>query len=290
MRPRVTLQLPAAPIVRPPARDLSGATALLIGHGYVARALFPALSHAGVTIRVTSRADSPATLRAAFAAADIIVSSVPPAKDKTDPILDMIQNTRSRAAWIGYLSATSVYGDRRGGWAFEGEAPTPTLSRGIARARAEISWLEAYPTSQIFRLAGIYGPGRAPFARINSGKARIIDAPGHVVNRIHIEDIVSALMASIRRPSPHNIYNVADGQPAAPGEVLSYAAGLIDKATPPTVALDHPSISAMARSFYAETKRIDVGHIKTRLDWEPRYKNYQAGLKATLAAERLAGL
>lgn len=290
MRPRVTLQLPAASILRAPVRDLRGATALLIGHGYVARALTPALKRAGVSVRVTSRSDSPTTLRAAFGAADIIVSSVPPTKDKTDPILDMLQTTRSRAAWIGYLSATSVYGDRRGEWAFEGEAPTPTLTRGMARAQAEISWLEAYPAAHIFRLAGIYGPGRAPFARINSGKARIIDAPGHVVNRIHIEDIVSALMASIRRPSPQNIYNVADGQPAAPGDVLRYAAGLIDKAVPPTVALDHPSISAMARSFYAETKRIDIGHIKTRLNWEPRYSSYQAGLKATLAAERLDGL
>jgi nucleoside-diphosphate-sugar epimerase len=286
MHPRVTLQLPAAPHVRPPARDLRGARCVLIGHGYVARALSPALSDAGVTIETISRADSPARLRAAFSTADFIVCSAPPAKDRRDAVLDLLQKTPTRAAWVGYLSATSVYGDRQGGWAFEGEAPTPSLPRGIARAQAEINWLVAYPTTHIFRLAGIYGPGRAPFARIRSGKARIIDAPGHVVNRIHIEDIVSALIASMRRPSPQNIYNVADGQPAAPGEVLAYAAELIDKATPPTVALDHPSVSTMARSFYAETKRVDISHIKTRLDWEPRYNNYRVGLDATLAAER----
>lgn len=292
MRPRVTLQLPATPFKRRQnhAPSLEGAAVLLIGYGYVARALASVLTQSGAHVQVTSRTDGPlrfgsAAMRDAFEAADIVVSSVPPSKDRSDPVLTPLQGVRSRAAWIGYLSATSVYGDRDGEWAFEGQAPSPSLARGAARAAAELSWLETHSTTQVFRLAGIYGPGRAPFDRIRSGKARIIDAPGHVVNRIHVDDIVSALMASMARPSPQDIYNIADGQPAPPGEVMAYAAQLIGHAIPPIVPLNDPSVSAIARSFYAETKRIDSSRAKTRLGWEPRFPNYQEGLRATLDAE-----
>ncbi|MGJ8561254.1 MAG: NAD(P)-binding domain-containing protein [Litorimonas sp.] len=293
MRPRVTLQLPAAPLVPQPARARNGAAVLLIGYGYVARALAPVLVKAGADVYFTTRRDEAGkgalrfgseAMREAFASADIVLSSVPPSKDGLDPVLGALGGAQSQAAWIGYLSATSVYGDRGGQWAFEGEAPAPSLARGSARAAAELSWLETHPATQIFRLAGIYGPGRAPFERIRSGKARIIDAPGHVVNRIHVDDIVTALMASIARPSPQDIYNIADGQPAAPGEVMAYAAQLIGCDTPLTVDLNDPSVSAMARSFYAETKRIDISRAKTRLGWEPRFSNYKDGLRAALEA------
>lgn len=297
MRTRVTLQLPPAPSpngVRL-AASLKGASVLLIGYGYVARALDPVLTAAGARVQHTTRSNGPCqfgteAMRKTFSAADIVISSVPPSKDGSDPVLDALDGVKTNAAWIGYLSATSVYGDRGGQWAFEGEAPTPSLDRGRARATAELNWLETYPATQVFRLAGIYGPGRAPFERIRSGKARIIDAPDHVVNRIHVDDIVSALMASIIRPSPQNIYNIADGHPAAPGDVMAYAAMLIDCETPPTVDIDDPSVSAMARTFYAETKRIDISHAKTRLGWAPRFANYQDGLKATLAADSKAAV
>ncbi|MEM7729832.1 MAG: SDR family NAD(P)-dependent oxidoreductase [Pseudomonadota bacterium] len=298
MRLRVTLQLPARP-VRDVGTALDGATALLIGHGYVARALDPALRRAGVVVRHTVRDADTAlgpdavpfgsdAMRAAFEAADLVLVSVPPARGGSDPALLALHGARSRARWIGYLSATSVYGDRAGGWAFEGEAPTPGLARGVRRAEAELAWLEAHPQTQIFRLAGIYGPGRAPFERLRAGTARIIDAPGHVVNRIHVDDIVSALLASVARPSPQDIYNIADGHPAPPGEVLRHAAALIGLDPPPVVALDSPNVSVMARSFYAETKRIDTARIRERLGWVPRHPTYGSGLRAVLEAERSA--
>lgn len=295
MQPRVTLQLPTARAARGhrPAATLSGAHVLLIGHGYVAKALAPVLRAHGARVQHTERSDHDTAnsvqfgtdaMTEAFAAADIVLTSVPPMRAGTDPVLTALDGVKTQATWIGYLSATSVYGDRGGQWAFEREAPTPSLSRGKARATAELRWLETHPETHIFRLAGIYGPGRAPFDKIRNGQARIIDAPGHVVNRIHVDDIVTALIASAAHPSPQNIYNIADGHPAAPGDVMAFAAQLIGHPTPPTVALDDPSVSKMARSFYAETKSIDISHAKTRLGWEPRFANYQDGLRATLAA------
>jgi nucleoside-diphosphate-sugar epimerase len=284
MRTRVTLQLPTVPLSGEPC-SLKGAKVLLIGNGFVARALTPELIKAGAIVTHTTRGDEGISfgsdaMRDAFAAADIVLSSVPPMRNGSDPGLTALAGVRTGASWIGYLSATSVYGDRSGQWAFEGEAPTPSLARGQARAAAELNWLETHPATQVFRLAGIYGPGRAPFDRVWTGKARIVEAPNHVVNRIHVDDIVSALMASIARPSPQDIYNIADGHPAAPGDVLRYAATLLDVEPPPTVAVDHPSVSAMARTFYSETKRIDITRAKTRLGWEPRFSNFETGLRA----------
>lgn len=293
MRLSVTLQLPTRSGGLVPI-TLNGATVLLIGHGYVARAIEPHLQRAGATVLHTSRGPDgipfgSAAMRAAFEKADAVLVSVPPGRDGLDPTLAALQGAKTRARWIGYLSATSVYGDRSGHWAFEGEAPTPGLARGRARARAELDWLSAYPATQLFRLAGIYGPGRAPFDRIRTGRARIIDAPGHIVNRIHVDDIVTALMASLVRPSPQDIYNISDGNPAPPGDVLTFAAALIEADAPPTVALNDPSVSVMARSFYAETKRIDIHRACDRLDWSPQYKTYQDGLRATLSAEKALG-
>ena len=288
MRPRVTLQLPPT---SSPSVSLSGAAVLLIGYGYVARSITPALKRASAAVRHTSRnrGDIPfgsADMHKAFEQADIVLISVPPDRDGSEPTLAALRHAQSRATWIGYLSATSVYGDRAGQWAFEGEAPTPGLDRGYRRASAELAWLEAYPHTQIFRLASIYGPGRAPFEKIADGSAQIIDAPGHVANRIHIDDIVSALMASMVRPSPQDIYNIADGHPAAPGDVLRYASRLIRREVPPIVGLNDPSVSDMARSFYMESKRVDISRARVRLEWEPRLKTYQDGLKAILTSRR----
>jgi len=291
MRPRVTLQLPTASLTHRP-NSLNGAKVLLIGYGFVARALTPDLVKAGAHVAHTTRGNGAVAfgsdaMRHAFAAADIVLSSVPPMRNGSDPALTALAGIRSRASWIGYLSATSVYGDRGGQWAFEGEAPTPSLVRGQARAAAELNWLETHPATQVFRLAGIYGPGRAPFDRVWTGKARIVEAPNHVVNRIYVDDIVSALMASIARPSPQDIYNIADGNPAPPGDVLRYAAKLLDVEAPPTVPVDDPSVSAMARTFYSETKRIDIARAKTRLGWKPRFETYQQGLSAIWDTEAL---
>ncbi|MEM9599717.1 MAG: SDR family NAD(P)-dependent oxidoreductase [Pseudomonadota bacterium] len=270
---------------------LQGAHVLLIGYGYVAQAFDQVMRAAGAHVQHTVRTGDGLVfgsdaMRTAFRDSDIVMISVPPGRDGKDPTLEALKGYQTRACWIGYLSATSVYGDRKGQWAYEGEAPTPSLSRGRRRAAAELAWLEHYAQTHIFRLAGIYGPGRSPFSRILSNQARIIDAPGHVVNRIHIDDIVRALRASIARPSPQDIYNIADGHPAPPGDVLRHAAEMIDADPPPVIALNDPSISDMARSFYAETKRIDIGRSQARLGWTPRFRTYAEGLSAVLASER----
>lgn len=284
MRGRVTLQLPEN--AGSPAA-LKGASVLLIGHGYVARALEPHLKTAGASVIATERDEGPCpfgseAMRTAFARADYVLVSVPPSRSGNEPTLKALGETQTSAKWIGYLSATSVYGDRNGQWAFEGEAPTPSLDRGKRRADAELAWMERYPQTHIFRLAGIYGPGRDPFEKIRDGEARIVEAPGHVVNRIHVDDIVSALLASMARPGAQEIFNVADGHPAPPGDVLRFAAELIGADAPPTVSLDDPTVSDMARTFYAETKRIDITRAKERLGWTPRYSTYEAGLRAVL--------
>ena len=287
MRPRVTLQLPFA---RGRRADLADADVLLVGEGYVARALRPDLDATGARVVATSRDAGPLrfgspAMREAFARASHVLVSVPPSRAGGDPTLDALDGAATDAVWIGYLSATSVYGDRAGGWAFEGEAPTPSLPRGVRRSGAEIAWLEAHPQTHLFRLAGIYGPGRSPFAKLRDGTARVVHAPGHVVNRIHVDDIVSALRASMAAPCPGDIYNIADGHPAPPAEVMNYAAGLSGRPPPPRVSLSDPSVSAMARSFYAETKRIDTSRARERLGWTPRHADFRSGLRATLAAE-----
>ena len=272
-------------------------SALLLGAGYVARALTPHLLAKGYDVHVTTRSgetklknvtcykfkgEASEDLHSAFINADIIVSSIPPAKDGTDPALEALKHLTPQAKWIAYLSATSVYGDRAGRWAFEGEAPSPTLPRGKRRADAELAWIETVWPVHIFRLAGIYGPGRAPFEKLRENKARAIIKDGHVVNRIHVEDIVSALLLSLNAPDPLSIYNLADGHPAPPQEVLDYAAGLLHLPPPPRAKLHSPMISHMARSFYAETKRINADKARQKLGWTPKYTSYRDGLAAIL--------
>lgn len=285
--------------------------ALLLGAGYSARAIAKPLSSLGYnvwgTTRNTDQADvlksfginpiisntlETPDIKRVFKSADVIISSIPPMKAPSergfyDPVLDVMSGLTPRAKWIGYLSATSVYGDRQGQWAFEGEAARPQLKRGRARAEAELEWLETGWPVHIFRLAGIYGPdiygkGRNPFEKLKQGTARAVIKEGHVVNRIHVDDIATAVLASIARPKPQVIYNIADGQPAPPQDVLDYAADLINVAKPPRVSVTDDSVSAMARTFYSETKRIDITRAKTELSWSPQHLNYKFGLEAIL--------
>ena len=272
-------------------------SALLLGAGYVARALAPQLIKAGWIVHVTTRSGrtelqnvtchkfrgtASEDVQSAFINSDIIISSIPPTKDGTDPALAALGHLSPKARWIAYLSATSVYGDRQGRWAFEGEAPSPSLRRGIARADAELAWIETLWPVHIFRLAGIYGPGRAPFDKLRAQTARTVIKDGHVVNRIHVDDIVSALRLSLNTPEPQVIYNLADGHPAPPQDVLDYAAGLLGLPPAPRVALDDPSVSDMARSFYQETKRINADKARQILGWRPKHPSYRDGLAAIL--------
>jgi nucleoside-diphosphate-sugar epimerase len=276
-------------------------TALLLGGGYVARALVPALQARGVDVCVTTRSgetdiagvrclrfDGTASeaLLSTFRSADLILSSIPPNRQTGEDVaLTAFAGLQTRARWIGYLSATSVYGDRDGGWAFEHEWPTPGLKRGQHRADAEISWIETGWPVHIFRLAGIYGAGRTPFDKLRAGSARAVIKPGHVVNRIHVEDIISALLASIDAPNPQAIYNLADGHPAPPQDVLDFAANLLDLPRPERVEVTDKQISDMARSFYAESKRVDITKAQREFGWAPKYKTYREGLRQVLRQE-----
>lgn len=283
-------------------------TALLLGAGYCAKAMIAPLLSRGYQVMATTRSPEKAAalktlgvtpiiynghlnaaMQASLAKADIILSSIPP-NDNGDPFLNGLPHSLSeltaRTSWIGYLSATSVYGDRQGQWAFEDELLHPLTRRGKNRAEAEIQWLETQSPVHVFRLAGIYGPGRNGFNRLRNGKARAVIKEGHVVNRIHLDDIVSALLASIDRLDPLKIYNLADGHPAPPQDVLNFAANLIDVPHPPQLNHDTADISDMARSFYIETKRVDSSRAARDLGWAPKYQNYRQGLMATLRAER----
>ena len=286
-------------------------SALILGAGYTARSFIPHLQARGYEVSATRRAKPigiqgvreidftqglTPKLAKAFETADVILNSVPPYKPTpnnitphfADPALaSLSQLTPKKRAWIGYLSATSVYGDMSGAWANEDSPVSPSLRRGKARANAEIAWIETAWSVHVFRLAGIYGPNmngvtRNPFGRLAAGTARAVVKNGHVVNRIHVDDICSALLKSIDAPNPQRIYNIADGQPAAPQDVLYYAAKLIGAPRPKTVSVDSPEITAMARTFYAETKRIDISRAQTELGWTPKCPNYQAGLQAIL--------
>ncbi len=288
--------------------DKNVGTALLLGAGYCAKAMIAPLLEQGYTVLATTRSPSNAAqlknlgvtpiiynghlnaaMQESLADADIILSSIPP-NDNGDPFLNTLpkifSKLASKARWIGYLSATSVYGDRKGQWVFEDELLRPLTQRGKNRAMAELQWLETETPVHVFRLAGIYGPGRNGFERLRQGKARAVIKHGHVVNRIHVEDIVTALLTSIDSPDPLKIYNLADGNPAPPQDVVNFSANLIEAPRPRQLNHDTADISDMARSFYVETKRIDINRAKTDLGWTPKYENYRQGLMATLKAER----
>jgi nucleoside-diphosphate-sugar epimerase len=191
-------------------------------------------------------------------------------------------------AWLGYLSTTGVYGNRDGGWVDENSELRPSGDRGRRRVAAEAAWdqlrlVEGLPV-HIFRLAAIYGPGRNPFDALRAGTARRIDKPGQVFSRIHVDDLASVLVASIARPRPGAIYNVCDDEPAAPEAVVADAASFLGLPPPPLVPFEAAGLSAMARSFYDDNKRVSNALIKSELGVALRYPNYRAGLAAILAA------
>ena len=277
---------------------------LFLGVGYTAKALISHLPK-GLNLMGTSRnldawpqglkarvtgleftGEITAALKDALTQAEVIIVSLPPSK-AGDPFLAAVKGDIMRLApnvrWAAYLSATSVYGDRAGQWAFEDELLKPVTARGKYRAMAELAWLETGLPLHLFRLAGIsggtyFGQSRNPFARLKAGTARAVIKDGHIVNRIHAEDISRALLASIAAPNPLRIYNLADGHPAPPQDVLRFAARLADTPLPPEVGVDSPEISDMARSFYSETKRISNARARRELGWSPDFETYQAGL------------
>ena len=189
--------------------------------------------------------------------------------------------------WAGYLSTTGVYGDRGGAWVDEDTPPCPAGERGRRRLAAEQAWQAlAVRTGlplHVFRLAGIYGPGRSALDAVRQGRARRIDKSGQVFSRIHVEDLVAVLRASMARPRPGAVYNVCDDAPVAPGEVVEFAATLLGLAPPPAVAFDAAGLSPLARSFYDDNKRVANRRIKDELGVRLRYPSYREGLRALAA-------
>ena len=216
-----------------------------------------------------------------------LLSSVPPDAGG-DPVLDVHGAAIARVPmlrWIGYLSTTGVYGDRQGDWVDETSALTPTGERGRRRLEAETAWLALPQSAHLFRLAGIYGPGRSALDTVRSGKARRVVKPGQVFSRIHVADIVQTLLASIARPNPGAAYNLCDDDAEDPATVIAYACRLLNVPPPPEVPYAEAELSPMARSFYDDNKRVRNDRIKRELGVVLKYPNYRVGLEALLAAE-----
>jgi nucleoside-diphosphate-sugar epimerase len=217
-----------------------------------------------------------------------IIASIPPNKDG-DPALLFHQEALcalQNLKWVGYLSTPAVYGDRGGAFVHEDDDPNPGSARGARRLAAERAWVSAFEDTdvsvQVFRLSGIYGPGRSAIDQLRGGKARIIDKPGQVFNRIHVDDIGTILMASMQRPHHGRIYNVADDEACPSGDVIRYAAELLGMEPPEPIPFDSAELSPMARSFYSECKRLDTARIKSELGVELAYPTYREGLRSIL--------
>ena len=280
-------------------------TLLSFGHGYSARALSRILlaqdwrvigttrneekavgmMNDGIEPRIWPGADMAPALNGAT---HLLISAAP--DDAGDPVLaalhDEIAARAGQFEWVGYLSTTGVYGDHGGDWVDETTPLTPSTKRGIARVQAESAWA-AIPDLplHIFRLAGIYGPGRGPFAKVRAGTARRIIKADQVFSRTHVADIARVLAASIRNPNPGAVYNVCDNDPAAPQDVIGYAADLLGLPLPPAEDFEKAKMSPMAHSFYAESKKVRNDRITNELGVELLYPDYRSGLKALLAHE-----
>ncbi|MEO1968945.1 MAG: SDR family NAD(P)-dependent oxidoreductase [Sphingomonadaceae bacterium] len=261
----------------------------IFGLGYTAKRLADALSAQGWHVSATGSAgdvpfDNEDAVHEELARASHVLSSVPPGDDG-DSVLDRYGEALGNR-WIGYLSSSGVYGDTGGAWVDE-SAPTGT-GRRLARSEADSAWLTR--GACVFRLPGIYGPGRSPFDRIRSGKAHRIDLPGQVFSRIHVDDIVTALIAALEGDAPPGAYNIADDHPASHNAVVEEACRLLGCNAPPLQSLDEAGLSPMARGFYAENRRVANGKARRVLDWQPAYRDYRSGLTAILAAEGTEGL
>jgi nucleoside-diphosphate-sugar epimerase len=225
----------------------------------------------------------------AFQGVTHVLSSIRP-DDAGDPVLRLGQSALAKAddlKWVGYLSTTGVYGDMDGGWVDEDTPLEPGGMRGKMRVKAEAEWqaIDGLPL-HIFRLAGIYGPGRGPFAKLRRGTARRIIKKNQVFSRAHVDDIAQVLEASMKHPNPGGIYNVCDDSPAPPQDILSFAAELLGMDPPPEVPFEEADMTPMARSFYADSKRVRNDRIKDELGVVLKYPNYRDALKAMLDADQ----
>ena len=280
-------------------------TLLSFGHGYSARALarrlLPLDWHLIGTTRkedklaglmeegIEPRIFPGANMKPALDQASHILISAGPG-EHGDPVLAELRDEIAKRAknfrWVGYLSTTGVYGDHNGDWVDEVTPLAPSTKRGEARVKAEAQWQSIEGLRlHIFRLAGIYGPGRGPFSKVRKGTARRIIKDGQVFSRTHVDDIAQVLHASINAPNPGGIYNVCDDDPAPPQDAIAHAAELLGLPVPPTTRFEDADMSPMARSFYAESKKVRNDRIKEELGVKLKYPDYKSGLKALLEQE-----
>ncbi|WP_069298416.1 SDR family oxidoreductase [Neptunicoccus sediminis] len=271
---------------------------LSFGHGYSAQALAADLLPRGWQVIGTNRSGEvpqagvetvawPGTDMIPYLdrASHLLISAGPDAAG--DPVLNGLRTEIASRSfdWVGYLSTTGVYGDHQGGWVDEDTPLTPSTRRGRLRVAAEAAWQSMDLPLHIFRLAGIYGPGRGPFAKVRAGTARRVIKKNQVFSRIHVEDIAQVLAASMAKPDPGAIYNLCDDEAAPPEDVIGFAAELLGVPVPEAVDFDTADMTPMARSFYAESKRVRNDRIKSELGVTLKYPDYRTGLRALLAAE-----
>jgi len=253
---------------------------LIFGLGYTASRLTQRLRDAGWRIDATGRDGNIAfedeeSVQAAIGRAGHILSSVPPGS--SEPVLERYGHAlASDGKWLGYLSSTGVYGDTGGAWVDE-SAPTGT-GRRSARSEADAAWLEL--GARVFRLPGIYGPGRSALERVREGKARRIDLPGQIFSRVHVDDIAAGVIAAL--DGPEGAYNLSDDLPCSQNLVIEEASRLLGIPPPPLQTLDEAGLSPQARAFYSENRRVANGKAKRVLGWKPSFPTYREGLRGLL--------
>jgi len=278
------------------------------GLGFSARALADAVLAEGWTVAGTCRSEEKRAAlradgidafvfdrtqpmgdpRAALAGTTHLLLSVPPDAEG-DAALDMHGADIAACAgieWAGYLSTTGVYGDRGGDWVDETSDRLPSGPRGERRVRAEDGWLDLGRVHDIpmhlFRLAGIYGPGRNALETVRSGRARRVIKPGQVFSRIHRDDIVQVLRASMAAPNPGTAYNLCDDEAAPPQDVIAFACDLLGVDPPPEIPFEQAEMSPMGQSFYRDNKRVSNARIKTELGVALKWPTYREGLRGLL--------
>lgn len=260
---------------------------LIFGLGYTTGRLAKQLRAEGWKVSGTRRSDAGGAIAfndrdailAAIAGATHILSSVPP-EDTGDPVLSHYGEAiaRAPAVWTGYLSSTGVYGDTGGAWVDE-SAPVGG-GRRSARAEADLAWQQLRSDVRVFRLPGIYGPGRSALDRIRAGKAHRIDLPGQIFSRIHVDDIGLGVLAALHGPT--GVYNLADDLPASQNTVIAHGCALLHLPPPPVLRLEETGLSREARAFYSENRRVANGKAKRVLRWLPAYPSYKEGLASLL--------
>lgn len=254
----------------------------IFGLGYSASRIAAALRRQGWEVIATGRDgqlsfDDSGNVRLALADSSHVLSSVPPGGEGLDPVLESYGDALSDK-WLGYLSSTGVYGDCGGAWV--DESAQIGTGRRTARAEADADWLRL--GARVFRLPGIYGPGRSALERVHEGKAHRIDLPEQVFSRVHVDDIVYGVIAALEAPA--GAYNLADDLPCHQNVVIEEVCRLLGLPLPPLQSLEEAGLSPMARAFYAENRRVANGKAKRALGWQPQHPTYREGLRALLAA------